>query len=247
MPQRRTSRREAAKREILSLFPNYPFCTLQALEDYLVKQKHLMTKSEYIRSLKDLRSTYEVCQPKAGCLAACVNGQYSNEFLEYIQNFGYNPISSIESPLPGIPITKCSHQWKTIFDNGRFVQVCSRCGEIVHVRKCVPGSLSHLLNAAVHLPAWKVSEGEVRSVVGSLNLPDKQGRHVWDVYACLVNILRAKSGLEPKDLFIRSRILQRLLEVYKNPSQLKRMSRASRRRYSFVIETLKNLSVRLES
>ena len=243
---RTSSRKEEVEQEILSCLKENPLCILPAIESYLVKQRGL-TKPEFWRGFKDLLSRDEVHQPRAGCVARYVNGQYAFEFLEYIKEFGYRPINRIEGPVPGLPSLECTHNWKLLRRDGRFVQICSKCAAIIHVRKCIPTNLSRVLDVAIRLRTGEVLEDDVRAAVDGLNLGSgrRDRRKSCDLYACLNSILRLKIGLTTEDLHIYSKVLRRLLEVYKDPSQLKKMSRASRRRYSFVVSTLKRLPVRL--
>ncbi|MCJ7470294.1 hypothetical protein MUO74_07340 [Candidatus Bathyarchaeota archaeon] len=166
--------------------------------------------------------------------------------MEYIKEFGYRAINRIEGPVPGLPSLECTHNWKLLRRDGRFIQICSKCATIIHVRKCIPTNLSHVLDAAIRLRTGEVSEEDVRAAV-DLNLGSgrRDRRKSCDLNACLNSILRLKVGLKTED-YIYSKVLRRLLEVYKDPDQLKKLSRASRRRYGFVISTLKRLPVRLQ-
>lgn len=116
------------------------------------------------------------------------------------------------------------------------------------MRKCIPTNLSRVLDAAIRLRTGEVSEEDVRATVDCLNLGSgrRDRRKSCDLYTCLNSILRLKIGLKTEELHIHSKVLRRLLEIYKDPSQLKKMSRASRRRYSFVVGTLNRLPVRLQ-
>lgn len=89
-----------------------------------------------------------------------------------------------------------------------------------------------------------VAEEQVRAVVGRLDLPGKsakkQRQKAYDMYALLISVLKINAGLTP-DLFIRSVVLRKLLEVYGDRGLLKRMPWGTRRRYGIVLRSLEQL------
>jgi hypothetical protein len=128
------------------------------------------------------------------------------------------------------------------------------CSAIVMPKSLRRGALANVLNALLQLEETARTSGEVdseqvRAAVNRLNLPGKSARKrrqkTYDLYALLVSVLAIKAGFKP-DLFIRSVVLQRLLEVYRDRAQLKRMPWGTRSPYSVVTRTLEQLPLKLK-
>lgn len=128
------------------------------------------------------------------------------------------------------------------------------CSAIVMPKSLRRGALANVLNALLQLEETARTSGEVdseqvRAAVNRLNLPGKSARKrrqkTYDLYALLVSVLAIKAGFKP-DLFIRSVVLQRLLEVYRDRAQLKRMPWGTRSPYSVVTRTLEQMPLKLK-
>jgi hypothetical protein len=268
-------REEKVREEVRAFFQQYPYCTIEPVnvpENYLVKKKCLMTKSELSGAVKDLMSYGELYQPKAGALA--YNGA---EYSEHVFSKGFKPFNVLKNGEPAVyPIVSeaCYHDWRLSHQGDTFTLACSKCDALKKSWKCFPAVLSKFLDATARLrekqlevsSSSKVMSAEVRTVVDSLYLEqvDSRGevrsgafscskrrawqranRHAWDTYAALCTILNVKSGRAPGNLFVRSKILKRLVKVYVHPDELKKMPRSSSKPYKFVVDVLKLLDIRL--
>lgn len=166
----------------------------------------------------------------------------------------------------GIPrenLTEYQKQLLGVFDDDEGGDILARKSTVeMHVCSSVPvatslrgGTLANIFKAIQGLEqsvrSTEVEEEQVRAVVGRLDLPGKsakkQRQKAYDIYAFLVSVLKIKTGLTPPGLFIRSVILRRLLEAYKDPAGLKGMPWGTRRPYGIVVRALERLPLTLKS
>jgi hypothetical protein len=159
-------------------------------------------------------------------------------------------------------LSEYERQLLAVFDDEEGGEIPMRKSTVeMHVCSSVPvatslrgGTLANVLNAIQQLEQFgmegEVEEEQVRAVVGRLGLPGrsakKRRQKTYDIYAFLVSVLKIKAGLPP-DLFIGSVILRRLVEVYKDPTQLQMLPWATCRPYRIVVRALERLPLTLKS
>jgi hypothetical protein len=255
------SRIEKITEEVRAFFQEYPFCAIDPVnvpEKYLVKKKRLMSSPELSAAIKDLMSSGELAQPRAGTLA--YNGA---EYVEHLQSNGFRPFNMLKDGKPTVYLEVgdevCEHEWHLKHEGDTFILACSNCQEKIKAWKRFPSMLSKLLDTTVRLmeqveaSTSKLKASDVRDAAKSVYLRPGLNRcaqrcakrHAWDTYAALMTILNVKAGRAPGSPVIRSKVLKTLVRVCVYPDELKSMARSSSHPYKFVVEAIKQLDIQL--
>ncbi|MGA2309422.1 MAG: hypothetical protein ABSG57_07740 [Candidatus Bathyarchaeia archaeon] len=246
---------QAAKKRILALLGELPYWKATTLEQFLVRKQHVMSRGVYVKAILDLLQSEDLVQPRAGVICRCAERRCliaparSEELCEERRVDLLLNGEPISSPV----VTKtCRHHWELILNDGMFALTCSECEGSVRAWCSMPTCLSDVLTAVAQLPEGSVNEETIKQAAQSVHPHDKAS--AWDTFATIKTVLAMKSGQPNEALWIKSKILSKFLEIYKNESgskvapptttnSLAMLSRSTQRRFGFAVRALQDLPV----
>jgi hypothetical protein len=167
---------------------------------------------------------------------------------------------------PSRILHQCKHDWRLIPQGDTFSLECHLCHTTIKAWKHLPRLFENVLDAISKLEPtfsprkrWpKISVADLHNAVCLLNLPSRsrsERSRIWDVYNALCTLFSLKSGGSRGNLFVKSKILDNLIQVAMDvdfqkyliklcedtryyPARFKTMPLSSRKRYKFVLDAI---------